>query len=100
MSRRVAVAALVLGSVVLLAACAPSATEAASGDGSPAGFLLGLWHGFILLFTFVISLFNDSVGVYEANNTGGWYDFGFLLGVMVFFGGSGGSGAGRRRRAA
>ena len=53
--------------------------------------------GFIVLFTFIISLFNDNVAVYDVHNSGGWYNFGFLLGVMFFFGGSGG-GAGRRRR--
>jgi hypothetical protein len=30
------------------------------------------------------------------HNNGGWYNFGFLLGVMVLLGG-GGSGAARRR---
>lgn len=55
----------------------------------PAGFLQGLLHGVILLFTFIISLFKDDVAVYAANNAGGWYDFGYLLGIMIFFGGGG-----------
>ena len=59
--------------------------------------LLGLWQGFIAPVTFVISLFNDDVGVYEVRNTGGWYDFGFLLGLSMIFGGGGG-GAARGRR--
>jgi len=45
----------------------------------------------IAFFTFIISLFTDSVSVYEVHNNGGWYDFGFLLGAGVFFGGSGAS---------
>ena len=52
--------------LVALAACAPSAnplTDQALGDGSPAGFLLGVWHGFIVVISFVVSLFSDSVGV-------------------------------------
>ncbi len=61
----------------------------------PAGFLRGLWHGFISLFAFIVSLFSDSVGIYEVHNTGAWYDFGFILGAMAFFGGGGG-GASRR----
>ena len=61
------------------------------------GFWMGLWHGFILLFTFVGSLFIDGLEVYEKNNNGNWYNFGFLLGVMFFFGG-GGKGSCRRRR--
>lgn len=56
---------------------------------SPAGFWAGLWHGLILLFTFVISLFSESVRVYEVANTGALYDLGFVLGVCIFFGGGG-----------
>jgi len=52
---------------------------------SPAGFWAGLWHGFICFFTFIIGLFSDSVRLYEVNNTGGWYDFGFILGAAAFF---------------
>jgi hypothetical protein len=37
--------------------------------------------------TFVISLFKDSVRIYQANNTGGWYDFGFLMGDTCIWGG-------------
>ncbi len=67
-------------------------------DGKVAGFWKGLWNGFIILFSFIISLFNDNVTIYEVHNSGGWYNFGFLLGIMCFFGGSGGGAASRRRR--
>ena len=56
-------------------------------DDGAAGFWKGLWHGFIMLFTFFISLFKDNVGIYEVNNSGNLYNLGFLLGVMIFFGG-------------
>jgi len=49
----------------------------------PAGFWAGLWHGLIIIVTFVISLFTDSVTIYEINNTGGWYNFGFVLGILI-----------------
>lgn len=62
---------------------------------NPPGFFQGLLHGFILLFSFIASLFTD-YEVYSYPNSGGWYNFGFLLGVMMFFGG-GGAGAKRRR---
>jgi len=84
-----------------LAGCAPRAVDggAVLMDGSPAGFWAGLWHGFIVLFTFIIALFRDGVGVYEVNNNGSWYDFGYLLGLMIFFGGGGkGSGCRWKRR--
>jgi len=50
---------------------------------TPAGFWSGLWDGWIFVFSFIVSLFSDSVAVYDVNNSGGWYDFGFLLGIGV-----------------
>ena len=55
----------------------------------PAGFLAGLWHGLICPITFILSLFYPGIRMYEANNVGGWYDFGFVLGISSTFGGSG-----------
>jgi hypothetical protein len=48
---------------------------------APAGFWGGLWHGSIAPFTFLISLWNDGISIYETNNNGRWYEFGFLLGI-------------------
>ncbi|MCB2201006.1 hypothetical protein KQI63_16535 [bacterium] len=78
--------------IMLVAGCAagPNGFEdQADGNGDLAGFWMGLWHGFIIFFSFIISLFNDAVQVYEVHNTGGWYNFGFLLGASAFFGGGG-----------
>jgi hypothetical protein len=61
----------------------------------PFGFWAGLLHGFIAPFSFVVSLFLDSVAIYEINNNGNWYDFGFCIGAGILFGG--GSRASRRR---
>jgi hypothetical protein len=69
----------------------------ADADGEVAGFLMGLWHGCISFITFVISLFSDKVNVYEVHNNGGWYNFGFVLGAMIAYGGSG-SGACKKRK--
>jgi hypothetical protein len=63
--------------------------HSAGVQGSIAGFWLGLWHGFISPVTFVISLFSDKVHLYEVHNNGGWYNFGFLLGACIIFGGGG-----------
>jgi len=71
----------------LLTSCAAGDVQFTSE--SPAGFWFGLWHGVISFISLIIHLFNDSVSVYELNNTGGWYDFGFLLGVICIW--SGGS---------
>ena len=50
-------------------------------DAKPAGFWAGVWHGSIMPIAFVISLFKPGVGIYETNNNGGWYNFGFVLGA-------------------
>ena len=66
-----------------LAACAATQPADAVQPAAP-GFLLGLWHGFIFPVAWVISLFTDKVAVYAVPNNGGWYDFGYFLGIVVF----------------
>lgn len=86
--------------VVGLAGCAATGNELARSS-SEVGFWLGLWHGFISPVTFIISLFNESVGIYAVRNNGGWYDFGFMIGVSFVFGSVlGGGGAARSARTA
>ena len=62
----------------------PVIANAVYRPGAP-GFLFGLWHGFIFPVAWVISLFMDDVSVYAVPNNGGWYDFGFFVGI-VFLG--------------
>ena len=62
-----------------------------NGDGKVAGFWSGLWHGTIAPIAFIISLFNENMGIYEVHNNGNWYNFGFILGMMIISGGSSGS---------
>ena len=90
---------ILLAAALLLSACNATTVEVAAcaSTPEPAGFWLGLWHGFIAPFAFLVSLFDDAVAVYEVCNNGGWYDFGFLFGASIILGGSGG-GAGHRRR--
>jgi hypothetical protein len=76
--------AFVLIAVLMLTSCAAGNEKF---DLDPAGFWMGLWHGLISLVTFIISLFNSEVTIYEVNNTGWPYNLGFILGVMIFFGG-------------
>ena len=52
----------------------------------PASFWAGLWHGLVSPFTFLVSLFNPRVRIYEAHNQGCWYDFGFIVGAAASFG--------------
>ncbi len=79
---------LFISFLLFLTSCTAGSDQFSSADGDgPAGFWYGLWHGAIAVITLIIHLFNDTVMVYEKNNTGGWYDFGFLLGVIIIWGG-------------
>jgi len=48
------------------------------------GFFFGLWNGLTVFPSFIGSLFWDNIAVYDVNNNGGWYDFGYVLGVGGF----------------
>jgi hypothetical protein len=52
------------------------------------GFFWGVWHGIIAPFSFIGSLFKPDIAVYDICNTGGWYGFGFCLGIGAFSKGS------------
>jgi hypothetical protein len=67
----------------LKTACVATQTAGAVAP-SAAGFWQGLWHGFIFPLAWIVSLFWDKVAVYAVPNDGGWYDFGFFLGIVVF----------------
>jgi hypothetical protein len=75
--------ALPLLSAFALGACAATQAPDAVAPAAP-GFWLGLWHGFIFPVAWIVSLFTDSIAVYAVPNNGGWYDFGYFLGVAVF----------------
>ena len=99
--KRALVLTILMLVLVVLAACAAGPNEMAhtpSREGKVAGFWQGLWHGIIAPVTFVWSLFNRTVRMYEVHNNGGWYDFGFLLGMMLTLGGGGGGAAASRSR--
>jgi len=85
--------------LIVIAGCAagPSElTDLPDDEGKVAGFWQGLWHGAISPFAFLVSLFSDTVNIYEVHNNGAWYNFGFLFGASLFFGGSGRGYAKRR----
>lgn len=92
---------VVLLITLLISGCAAGMNEfekITTESGEIAGFWMGLWHGIIAPFVFIISLFKDSIGIYELHNSGNWYNFGYLFGLMIIFGGGGRSAKRRRRR--
>ena len=100
MNRRLRWILLGAALVLVLTACAAGVNEAVdvpSSEGEVAGFWRGLWHGLIVPITFIVSLFSDTVNVYEVHNTGAWYDFGFLAGASISLGGSGAGASSARK---
>jgi len=72
---------LVLVVAMLFVGCADAVPYEVMTDESPDGFWWGLWHGIVVPFSFIGSLFDSDIAIYSVNNNGGWYDFGFWLGV-------------------
>ena len=70
------------------AATSNELVNTANSKGKVAGFWQGLWNGFSFPFAFFISLFNKNIGLYEAHNNGGWYNFGFFFGLAIVMGGN------------
>lgn len=75
--------------LIVFSGCAESVAIDECVTTDPYGFLGGLWHGIIAPFSFILSIFMSDVAMYAVNNTGGWYDFGFVIGAGILFGGGG-----------
>ena len=73
----------ILAPAFALTSCAATQQADAVAAAAP-GFWLGLWHGFIFPVAWLVSLFMKDVAVYAVPNNGGWYDFGYFLGIVVF----------------
>ena len=72
--------------LVLFSSCAQAIPIQECIVNEPYGFWYGLWHGMIILFSFIGSFFNDDIVIYAVNNTGTWYDFGFVLEIEAVIG--------------
>jgi len=76
-------ALLIILAALLLASCSYVAPlEMPTGP----GFFIGLFHGLISFFTMILSFFTG-IEMYASNNSGSWYDLGFVIGIMIFYGG-------------
>ena len=72
--------------LILFVGCAKSIDVTACVGTKTYGFWNGLWHGIISPVTFFVSLFKERVAIYAVNNNGGWYDFGFMIGISIIMG--------------
>jgi len=70
--------------LLILNSCAPGGGSSSIGD--PAGFFMGIWHGWIAPISLIWGLFNPEIRVYEMANSGWWYDFGFYIAIIGGFG--------------
>lgn len=87
--KRYLVVGLILVVALMFLSCAPG-NERWNQDINPgnlAGFWVGIWHGLIIVITFIVSLFTKEVGLYEISNTGWPYNLGFLIGLFISIGG-------------
>jgi len=87
MTTRIAIYSCISLMVVLLMGCADVVSIKDCVVSEPYGFWGGLWHGIIAPISFFCSLFSKHIAMYAVNNNGGWYDFGFVLGAGIIFGG-------------
>lgn len=85
MRKPVARSAFGLLLLVGLVGCATQPMPVA--DGAP-GFWWGLLHGLISFFALIGHLFDSDIRMYAYPNSGGWYDFGFFLGIASLGGGA------------
>lgn len=84
-TRFILIMVLFIVTVVLLTGCIPG--DGANDAQNPAGFFWGVWHGWIAPISLVIGIFDHNIRLYEINNSGWWYDFGFYIAVISGFGG-------------
>ncbi len=66
-------------------------------SGAPANGWLGLWHGLIIYLSFIASWFDNNIVLYQANNNGFWYNFGYLIGLWIAIGAFAGGSRARAR---
>ena len=87
---------LICMGILLFSSCVNSIDVSQCVDDNTSGFWLGLWHGFICPFSFIGSLFDENIGLYDINNSGNFYNLGYVLGLAGIFGG--GTNARKKRK--
>ena len=70
--------------ILTLTGCADAVSFQQAAEMQQVGFLHGLWHGIMFPISWICSLFSNDIAVYAIYNNGGWYDFGFFLGIGGF----------------
>ena len=63
--------------IVMISGCA----QGCDSTSEPSGFWVGLAHGLTCVISLIVKIFNPDFMVYSLNNSGLWYDLGFLMGA-------------------
>ena len=71
---------ILVAMALAVAACVARQSSSAVAPTAP-GFLEGVWHGFVFPIAWIVSLFTDQIAVYSVPNNGGWYNFGYFIGI-------------------
>lgn len=71
--------------LLVLTGCMANVTPAF--ENNPAGFFLGIWHGWLAPLSLILQIFNPEHSIFELNNTGFGYEIGFYMAVISGFGG-------------
>ena len=83
--KKIFLSILIIVLITFLAGCLPDIST--DLQESQAGFFLGIWHGWIAPVSLIASIFNKDITIFESNNTGFWYGFGFYIAIIGGFGG-------------
>lgn len=84
-NKKILVLIMIAVLAMMLTGCMPGDEKYTQDD--PAGFFWGIWHGWIAPLSLIFGFFNDTTRIYELNNSGLWYDFGFYIAIISGFGG-------------
>ncbi len=84
MKKKILILTLMTVLTLSLTSCMPGSRELTD---DPAGFITGVWNGWIAPLSLIFSFFKDDVTMYEVHNAGFWYDFGFYIAIISGFGG-------------
>lgn len=84
MIKKIILVIIILSCLLCFTSCIPGDTKYVD---NPAGFLSGVWHGWIAPISLILGVLDSNVRIYEKLNVGWSYDFGFYIAIISGFGG-------------
>ncbi len=71
---------------IIMTGCADLYNVKSCLTGEESGFFYGVIHGTFMLFSLIGSLFDNTITIYDINNNGNAYNFGYVLGANGIIG--------------